>query len=81
MISTAMATVAAKTSDGPKISQPAKVGQRQHEHDGHEIAGHRVGQALHRRLRALRVLDQTHDLREGRVACRQRWPADELPVG
>ena len=49
--------------------QPADEGQRrQDQHDRDEELGDPVGQALHRRLRALRLLDQAHDLRQRRVA-------------
>ena len=53
---------------GPE-DQPADERQRRQDQDGrHEHFGDAVGQALHRRLGALRLLDQADDLRERRVA-------------
>ena len=67
MISTAMAACSASVSRGRSWTedQPADEGQRRQHQDGrHEHFGDAVGQALHRRLGALRLLDQPHDLRE-----------------
>ena len=70
MISTAMAAVQREgqaRGSGPSSSQPTKVSAARTSTTGTKYAGDRVGQALHRRLRALGLLDQPDDLGERRV--------------
>ena len=60
---------------GPKIAGPAKpqnrnVSKRCHEHERDEHRADPVGEALDRRLGALRLFDEAHDLRERRVRAR-----------
>ncbi len=64
MISTATAAVNASSAGLPSSQPGHERDHRDHEHDGHEHRGDAVGQPLHRRLRALRLLDQAGDLRQ-----------------
>ena len=70
MISTATAAVNASSAAWP-VQQPAdERADRDHEHDRHEHRRDAVGQPLHRRLRALGLLDQP--ARSGPARCRCR---------
>ena len=64
MISTATAAVNAWSAGLPERQPGHERDHRDHEHDGHEHRRDAVGQALHRRLRALGLLDQARDLRQ-----------------
>ena len=64
MIRTATAAVNAWSAGLPSAQPDQQRDQRDHEHGRHEHRRDAVGQALHRRLRALRLLDQARDLRQ-----------------
>ena len=53
--------------EGPRKPQNSEGGEGAEDHQGHEDRGDPVGQALHRHLGALCVLDQPDDLGEGGV--------------
>ena len=70
--STAMAGISACPTAWP-VSKPADEGQQgQAEHHRHEDGGDAVGQALHRRLGALRLLHQADDPGQHRVPAHPR---------
>ena len=81
MISTA--TAASRPAPGsPAKSDPAGEGeQRHHQDDRNEHPRDPVGQALHRGLRALRLLDQAHDLRQRGVGAHRGGPHGEHALG
>ena len=69
-----------RPSSGPNSAQPANVSAASAEHDRDEPRRDLVGEALHRRLRALGVLDEAHDLRQRRVLADGAGPDTRLPV-
>ena len=75
MISTATAAVNANVALSPVAEPEAERGDGERDDDRDEDARDAVGQALHRRLAGLRVLDEPGDLGQRRVGADAWSPA------